>query len=170
MRVVVPYVPGMIHDATIDAAGDEALLLAIDPGNDRTYAWVLIALWEAGRTFAIVEQDVVPPPGWADRFERCPNRWCIVPPDGLMGSDWLGCARFRAELLIAHPTLMRQAQADPSADGDAPYTWRKVDIRLARYLRQAGIGPCFHSPPAGHLHDYSRPPSAPTARAGGMLP
>ena len=152
-RVVVPYVPGMLQPATVESLGDlpGVRYSEIDPDDDAGYSRVLIALWEAGESFVIVEQDVAPPPGWFYEMDACPNRWCTRPPAGRIGLDWLGCARFSAPLLAEHPTIMADAMA-LTDDGDTPGTWRKADVRLARTLRVEHVAPCQHMPPVEHHH------------------
>ena len=162
MRVVVPYVDGMLHLQTCEAVragAPRSEFVRLDPADDAAYARLLCGLWAAREDFAIVEHDVVPPDGWLAEIEACAGLWCLRGPLGRPGLDWLGCVRFRAEVMEAHPDLMAEALSI-SDDGDVAWTWRKGDVRLARVLRHARVVPCFHSPQCAHLHSPRTPQSA----------
>ena len=128
-----------------------ANLYRLDPGRDHHYAALLMALWRSGTDVTILEQDVVPPPGWLSAFEACPAGWCVIEPELRPGVAWFGCVRWRAEWMAEHSTLMADAQADNSTDGDRLFTWRKVDVRFERTARAAHLAPCFHGPRCRHL-------------------
>lgn len=156
--LVIPWVAGMLHDRTVYAvAGVAHRKVQLDPDDVGGYARLLCDLWEAGEDWAVLEQDVEPPPLFLAGFDSCPQPWCIHSPERLAGSAWLGCVRFRGELCRSVPGLMRAALGDNIADGDVPFTWQKCDIRLERHLRGLGLAPHFHEPPAVHLHVYDRP-------------
>lgn len=84
LYVVVPHVPGMLHDEVRRAVYGPADIIAwpeIDRENPYQYADIIRTLWRQGETFTIVEQDTVPPSGALRRMHNCHHPWCVLPHD-----------------------------------------------------------------------------------------
>jgi hypothetical protein len=153
-RVVVPHVEGMLNPLTtaaVQAEAPKARFVLLDHDDDGAYPRLLNDLWADREDFILVEQDVEPPEGWLAEFDACPNLWCIRGPKGQPGVDWMGCVRFRRKLLKRHYRAAWEAMSIAD-DGDIPWTWRKIDVRLARVLRGEHVAPCFHTPLCRHHH------------------
>ncbi|MES1975758.1 MAG: hypothetical protein V4472_25145 [Pseudomonadota bacterium] len=155
--LVVPYVEGILAPETVAAVGDGARFVLIDPADDGAYSALLTDLWAKGADWSLLEQDVVPPYGWRAEFAACPWPWCVLEPKLRPGVAWLGCVRFRSELMAEHPDAMAEAQAICD-DGDVAWTWRKADVRFARVMDYRHVAAHFHGPRCEHLHDPPAPP------------
>lgn len=156
--VTVPYVEGMLNVLThiaVSAEAPKASFVLLDHQDDTAYPRLLADLWAEEEDFALVEQDVEPPEGWLQEFDECDQPWCIRGPKGRPGLDWMGCVRYRRKLMKKHPDLAWRAMSI-SDDGDTAWTWRKIDVRMARVLRSEHVAPCFHTPLCRH-HNVRRP-------------
>lgn len=123
--------------------------------DDYAYGRCLERLWEGGRDFAVVEQDIVIRPDVVDAFTACPEPYCCFPYSwSTEVGPALGCTRFRSELLAAHPEAMREAVATPSAYGQ-PGHWRQLDVYLMRRILRDRhrLQPHVHLPPVEHLNE-----------------
>lgn len=161
MRVVVPFVPGMLWPQTEAAARayrpdpDLVELPAESPG---AYALCLSAVSRWGEDVAILEQDVAPHGGALAELERCPEPWCAFPYSiEPTTRACLGCSRFRAELFAASPGVF---------DDLGP--WRFLDLEVEARLRAAGYPhPHLHQPAVLHLR--ARPTSAAALAVRGRI-
>jgi len=159
VRVVVPFVA--IHP------GAEEALRWFAPASERidvsgsidAYWTAMARTWSDGATFVNVEHDVALHTDVFPTFEACPSLWCSfpygeLPPDRPPTPDdraqlrvgmQLGCVRFRAELLAAHPDLVESLEPRYR-------DWRVLDSGIARELWRRGVeGPCQHFPPVLHF-------------------
>lgn len=151
MRVICPHVTIQPETrAALDASGYpwEAISTA---GPDTAYHELLAGLWADGRTFALVEHDIVPWRGALAELEACPEPWCAFtyPYQGGMHAG-LGCARFRDSLLGAFPSAVAATLAEESPVHPRGF-WCSLDDRLSRSLRRLGARQHVHSPAVGHL-------------------
>lgn len=148
-QVVVPFVPGMLHE--------EAAQLGrpVDVSRSEWDYWELLRqLWEGGRTFVVVEQDMAPTDEQVQALFDCPEPWCAHDYAGRYGMGLtinpvptLGAVKFGAELIAAQPDLL---------DDIGQTTWSQLDIDLGRALLDRGVSFHVHEPSVTHLHDYER--------------
>jgi hypothetical protein len=114
-------------------------------GGDEGQYWRLVrGLWESGRAFAIVEHDVVPPPGAVAEMWACPQDWCAFPyPVGDIVTTALGCTKFEAAIIERHPMLVG---AIPENGRD----WHSLDASVIGELHRRGEHEHVHGPAARH--------------------
>lgn len=157
--IIVPHVTGMIHQETIEhilVSGRTAKFPLIDKSDPYAYGKLFARYWNAGPDLIIVEQDMVPPYGFCHEFQVCDQPFCTHRYDchGPEMAYGLGCARFSAQFQAQVPSLGEQAAR---AYHGRPYSmpWQALNERIIDLCRHFGAHPHFHSPDAGHLHDYS---------------
>ena len=112
--------------------------------------------WRAGETFLNIEQDIEIHAAVIPSMEKCPEPWCLYPYSGAISpgppisnfllKKSLGCTRFSAELLTAHPHLLDDV---PSRD------WQRLDAEVFPRLDWLGYTPHFHWPYVLHHHVYN---------------
>ncbi len=132
MNFVIPYVEGMLQEATATLPAE---FVRIEEGDESFYPSLLIDLWESGESFTVVEQDVEPLSGFLAEFDGCPWEWDVCSPTNRPGLAWLGCVRFRSALTRRHPSAMRTAQeiGDDGAPCGTPYgTYRPEWVCTSR--------------------------------------
>jgi hypothetical protein len=160
--VLIPYVTGMLRDETVRSVTREArtvgwhvALTNIDPAADTGYWMVLRDWWAAGCGFVVVEQDVEVPEGAFAGFASCPQPWCAHPYDcgSMVNVLALGCTKFASWLCREHPDAVDVA-GNLADDGLPVGSWRRMDTRLMRVLREAEMVCHAHHPPAVHHHAY----------------
>lgn len=168
MTVILPYVPGMLHSRTWAWAETFSCVCGairptrreLDPNDDSAYWRLLAEEWQRSEVaLFVIEQDMVPAPGVVAAMLGCPRPWCASPytiGTGTWLVDGLGCTKFSARLKTRHPDLMERV--GELADGGQPAkTWRRLDTRISKLLRELGYRPHAHRR-STHLHDYSRRP------------
>ena len=146
MRLIAPYA-GRGH-ALKDRRAEY-----FDVGTrDEAYFDLLAELWEAAEDFCIVEHDIQVSGDTIDEFERCPQLWCCAPYpyQGDQLYQGLGCMRFRRELMLAEPDLLRVVGERSWADHPLKH-WCIMDAGIQRSLWPLGHQPHPHSP-VGHEH------------------
>jgi hypothetical protein len=165
VRVVVPYVPGMLHPRVVPALQREGyrpeLIECTGPGD---YPAALAAYLICGEDVLIVEHDVEVRPGFIASLDGCPCPWGFFAydlkaryeescwgPDGAWGTipDWfapLGCTRFRAGVGTA--ILPEITSADFLSH------WLSRDVIITGALRKRGLRPHRHPGKAVHWHRY----------------
>lgn len=158
---IVPFVPGMLNERTqawAEACGVPSWEL--DPDDDTAYWWLLAEHWLMGHhDLVVVEQDIVPAPGVVERMLACPRPWCSSPypiSGGYLLDTGLGCTKFAARLKTRHPDFMDRVGSIDD-DGLPARNWRRLDVRIARTLRDLGYRPHRHAR-SEHLHDYQARP------------
>lgn len=179
MTILVPYVEGMLHERTRAwwaeprSHEEQRPELADLPVSDDTAYWRLLAaywrvtepiqhdLYEAPTTpdLVVVEQDIVPAPGVVERMLACPRPWCASPypiSGGHLLDTGLGCTKFAARLKSRHLDFMDRVGLIDD-DGLPAKNWRRLDVRIARTLRELGYRPHRHAR-SEHLHDYRARP------------
>ena len=110
-RVICPYTGGGLRPEVVWALQDSGHdFEAVDvSGSDESYHELLSDLWGAGKSFALVEHDVVIGPDTLASFDSCPMEWCTFSYRYLSSVYWgLGCTRFRGSLLQRLPDVMVQ--------------------------------------------------------------
>ncbi len=154
MRVICPHTTISPETrAALDASGYAWEARGVS-ASDTAYSALLAELWADGETFAVVEHDIIPPPGALPALEACPGQWCCHRyPYGFGRYAGLGLARFSAGLLTAHPDAMERA-AEMYDDGHPPGHWCRQDAWLSFVLESRGLARCRHEPDAGHLHSW----------------
>lgn len=154
MRLVVPYTSLRPETAeALDASGLPREEIQVDDGDG--YCRLLSDLWEAGETFAVVEQDIVVSPETLPALAGCTGDWCGFPFPYLASDAYygLGCVKFSAALLARIPDAMGRV-ALMHDETHPPRHWCRLDGWLQQVLRESGEKRCEHMPPVGHLHRY----------------
>ena len=120
------------------------------------YYAALTDIWAQGKTFAILEHDVVCRPDIVAELEQCPEPWCLFGYQDFCHEacrdawrNQLGCTRFRAEVMQAVPDALT---AIPPAGWD----WHIACNGLGDNLRAANFKHHWHGPPAGHHRETHR--------------
>ncbi|HEY8865011.1 MAG TPA: hypothetical protein VIO37_12735 [Candidatus Dormibacteraeota bacterium] len=157
MRVVVPYVAGKLHPQT-HAWGRANGAEFHHVGDDReAYFRLLRALWAEGHALMVVEQDIVPAEAAVRSLARCPGRWCGCPYQyggaDVVLSGHLGCTRFSAELIAAHPRLFDETLGAAFVIDRGGRDYEYLSVRVAAALRRAGERFHRHDLDAGHHHE-----------------
>lgn len=160
LRVVVPHTE--MHPLTDRALHRWAPSAErIDVSTSETAYWELLAgLWAAGEPFAVIEHDIEIHEHVIPSFVDCPQPWCVFPyvwrwgftpspalsdVEGLL-TQALGCTRFGAACLKAHPDLLDHMGRRETTRSD----WAHLDILLACQLRARGYTPHAHLPEVRH--------------------
>lgn len=141
MNVYVAY--AKLEPETAAAAGPGATY--VDTGGDDEAYWRLLRdLWARKRSFILLEQDIVPPPGALEALEACPHEWCGVPyPVGNIWGVFHGCTKYGASIIKRYPEALRSFSSR---------YWQNLDSQLIAYIgRRQKEGPHFHWPAAEHL-------------------
>ncbi len=128
-------------------------------GDEEAYWRLLSTLWAAGKTFAIVEHDVVVRATTLEELRNCPSPWCSfqVPYVGGCAYAGLGCAKFDAELIRRHPDALNEV-ATFSDEQHSPRHWCRLDHWLQDcVLKRRGEAMCVHGPPLKHLRANGDP-------------
>jgi hypothetical protein len=139
-RIVVPYTPGKLRPETVAALkGFDVDYVGVGDRDDAYYE-LLRELWEAGKSFAIIEQDIVPRSWQLDELLGCFYPWCGAyyeyEGSGLTGG--LGFTQFSSELLARLPGAMRAS--GEFVDREHPRRhWCSVDDRLNQVLLACGL-------------------------------
>jgi hypothetical protein len=102
MNIFVPFTRLQVE--TVLAVPDARFV----PMTDETaYSRFFIDRWKEGRTFIVVEHDVVPPRARLEEMWACRHPWCVnTYREGHSDrSPYLGCAKISAEFIRLHPGL-----------------------------------------------------------------
>lgn len=145
--------PHPAHLAALRGLSVRRVNLAGDP---YAYGRLLGELWATGEEFCVVEGDIAPQPATLAGLAGCPREWCPCPypgPGGVTLTRSLGCTRFSAGLLAAHPTLVADALGVDDSTDTPPGHWARLDVRVAGLLTAAGVNPHPH-PAVAHHHNY----------------
>ena len=109
-RFYVPFTE--INQQVVDSAPADAIWVDVSAHKD-AYWEALRDIWDRGETFAIIEHDVICPPGIAELFDACECWWATHSYLQICHEEcreaWanqLGCTRFRAELIAACPDAL----------------------------------------------------------------
>jgi hypothetical protein len=127
-------------------------------GSDEAYWEMLHKLWAQGRTFVVVEHDVIVRAGVIDELVNCEHPWCSfqVPYVGRLYAG-LSCAKFTAALIARYPHALDRI-AGLSDEDHPPKHWCRIDSHLQAYvLNPGGETMHVHGPPLTHIRDDSSP-------------
>lgn len=122
-------------------------------GSDRAYFDLLSQWWSEGRSFIVVEHDVVVNPDSIDEIEACPHDWCAFPYRYMDRERQygLGCVKFSADLIARCPDAMMRVgvMSDPT---HPKRHWCRIDAWLQGViLPSMGEQLHRHSTPVEHL-------------------
>lgn len=155
VRVVVPFT--RIDDRTRAALDQHApgwVGAPLDPAQPDAYQTLMEAEWSRPGDLVVIEHDIGIHANVLPDFTDCPGLWCGNPYPIATGlAVCLGCTRFRHELKAAVPDLFARVDALPP-DGVGRRDWRRMDVRIAAVLTQAGFGVHTHHRPVAHYHLY----------------
>lgn len=141
LNLVVAY--ANLRPETAAAAGEAATY--VDTGKDDEAYWRLLRdLWNRKRTFILLEQDILPPPGMLDELWACPAEWCGCPyPVGNIWGVFHGATKYSASLMRRHPEALRSFSSR---------YWQNLDSQLIAYIgRRQKESAHWHWPAARHL-------------------
>jgi hypothetical protein len=167
MNVFVPHV-GAEPEVVLDALrADDIEPAPITMSLDTDYYGLLSGLWAEGRTFVIVEHDIIVWPGAVRALLACEEPWCAYPYKiGGHYSPGFGCVKFEGEFTYAHRNAIEMV-GDPtcpyfSSQGN-PRHWSGLDSRLGLVLSVlSGRGwPHLHQPAVTHLNRIHWQPGTP---------
>ncbi|MHB1488254.1 MAG: hypothetical protein ACYCZM_11980 [Acidimicrobiales bacterium] len=161
MRLIVPYVRGMLRQETwlaLKDCGYDVEWASMDPNDDGHYAFLIEGLWQDGEDFCVVEQDVVPTQTMLEALEQCPYPWCshcYADPD-YPRTAMLGLARFCSELLDRRTeiglTVLRTDRTRTEHVG-----WRSLNETLVHHLEAHDEPWHRHLPDVTHIHRRAVP-------------
>lgn len=156
--VALPYVPPLRPEVADALAGWDVAFVDVS-GSDTAYWELLSQLWRKGKTFIVVEQDIVVRPDSLSELEECHRPWCSfqVPYVGKVYAG-LSCAKFSAALIGRYPTALDRIGKRSDAD-HPPAHWCRLDSWLQSLLNHGGEEMHVHGPPLEHLRDGSEPES-----------
>lgn len=163
-RVVVPYVEGMLTDATrlaVETSGLPYVFAQLERGDEGAYGRLIRRLWLCFEDTIIVEQDVIPTLGQLTDISSCWHDWCGfnyddgLYPDGPM----FGCVKLSRRLKVRHPQAAEVALVIGKRR-DTEAEWWRVDALMARDLMIRREQWTPHQSRVHHVHvgDPSGPP------------
>jgi hypothetical protein len=130
--------------------------------RDNAYWEALKNVWHEGRSFIVVEHDIIASVKALLDLWLCPSPWCSQPYQ-YRGSGWiraLGCTKFSSEIIEKVPDLFERIlelpfPKDPTKK--ATY-WRSLDSFMFKILKGEGFQVCPHDIKVGHFHRYLEVP------------
>lgn len=151
MRVIYPYTS--THPGAVSALNETGK--AWEPhdvsGDKTSYAQLLGEIWKLGKSFVVIEQDIVINPDTLDIFASCGHDWCAFSyPFGYGQIEGLGCTRFSSDLLLRRPDALERTWDHIDPKHPAGH-WCALDARLNHVLSGYGEVRHVHAPPVGHL-------------------
>lgn len=158
MPVVVAAAPGMLEEATRAWAEQYGARIAYLDADSESYYRMLSEEWQQPGDLLLVEHDIVPAGAVTADMAACLRPWCTSPYR--IAHTWLneglGCIKLAARLKQRHPDLMYRL-GEITGDGLPAKDWHRLDVRLARLLREHEYAPHTHRRSL-HLHDYGARP------------
>jgi hypothetical protein len=123
MDVFVPYT--QVHLPTwLGLAGVHPVGVEVD--GESAYLDYFRDRWADRRPFVNVEHDMLVTVDQVRQLENCEQPWCAFGYDGGVGQfPWLGCARFRPELMELLPSVWDELHGWVHAPASDP-VWRLV--------------------------------------------
>lgn len=153
-KVVVPFT--QLHAETVAALAESGIppadLLYRPMLSDTAYCELLHELWADGRTFIVVEHDIVVTPDTIPEFLACPHDWCAMayPYRGEAKAWGLACTKFSASLIARFPDLMAEVGGMQDAKHALGH-WCRMDAWIWDALTRRGVSRCEHQGTVGHL-------------------
>jgi len=124
--------------------------------SNEAYHEFLDEHWQIGLDLVVIEHDIVIDERVIPEFQACPKPWCGFGYEvGVGYGVYLGCTRFRRQLLDAVPDAFDLVQQERQS-GVPPKAWYRLDVRLDAVLREHDFEPHLHMPPVRHLNDVSK--------------
>ncbi len=155
--IALPYT--RLHPKVVQALTGWDVAFVDVSGSDEAYWELLASLWAKGRTFVVIEHDIVVRPDTLDALLECHEPWCSfqVPYVGRVYAG-LSCAKFSASLIARHPDALERVGEMSDEDHPAGH-WCRLDSWLQTVLNPGGEEMHVHGPPLEHLRDGSEPES-----------
>lgn len=155
-RVVCPFVTGGLNPGTavaLQMSGVEVTWAKLPRSSPTAYGRLFRDLWEAGESFVICEQDVVPTAAQLSEIVGCGHEWCsfnydsdLYPP-----GPSFGLCRFDASVMDRWP--LAAAVATVRNDRwDTQEEWWHIDSLVARDLTIRGVRWVAHDTLVHHAH------------------
>lgn len=142
----------LIVSTTHDCLANSALLSERIPHDivvvkdDYDYGRAVHEYWERGKSFILLEHDIVPWPGAIHELMECGSLWCTFQyPVGHSGSlqTAIGIVKFSEELIALYPDANFGWDQTP---------WNHLDAQIYGALQVDNhIAPHIHTPPVAHL-------------------
>lgn len=153
MRVVCAYTDWhVLSEQSLDRYAPAHEPVWVGEREDLSYYELLCRLWRDGESFLIVEHDIEIHDRVVPVSAACSEWWCVWPYNGAgrPGTDRmlyraLGCTKFHADLLAAHPRFMDELPVRH---------WKRLDSEVNPGLTRLGLEPHVHAPPVTHHHVY----------------
>lgn len=154
--IVVPFVPGMLREATMEAvkeSGQAWLTAPIDPQDAYAYAGYFRDWWEYDFDLIVIEQDIVPMPEQINALAAHPADWVTVPYHVGQGryATGLGFCRISRALRRRHPHAGINASLDPR-DTRNLVNWISLNESVERHLHRLGERQSVCDGTVEHLH------------------
>lgn len=149
--VAVPFTS--LRQETVVALNGEAVRYA-PMQSDLSYWELLRDLWADGRSFIIVEHDIVVNETTLDELRVCQHDWCAMPFPyrGNTHAYSLACAKFSNALIARNPDLL-ELVGQMSDAKHPPGHWCRLDAWIYSELMSRGEIRHEHSRamPVGHI-------------------
>lgn len=158
MRVIFPYAGNPVAEVMAAAHNYAPDAEYHDVGGDRTAYWELLRqVWADGEAFTVIEHDIEIREDVLPSLETCKRPWCgfSYQLDTCVMAA-LGCTRFSAALVRAHPHVLEQA-GELSDSVLGVKDWHRLDTSIAQILMQRcsrRYKQHVHTPPVAHHKDY----------------
>lgn len=148
-RIAVPF--AQLRAETVVALHSQEVTYA-PMTTDQSYYELLRDLWHEGKSFVIVEHDIVITPDTIPELAVCENEWCAMafPYRGEEKAWSLACAKFSASLIARFPDLMEEVGGMSDAK-HPPGHWCRMDAWIWQALTKRGISRCEHQNVVGHV-------------------
>lgn len=154
--IVVPFVPGMLREATMDAvraSGQAYLTAPLDPADPYDYAAKFRDWWGYGFDLIVIEQDIVPTLDQINALAAHPGDWVTVPYHVGEGryTTGLGFCRISRALRRRHPHAGVNASLDPRDTRNLVH-WISLNESVERHLYRLGERQSVCDGTVEHLH------------------
>lgn len=154
--VVVPYVTGVVRDATqdaISACGQRHVFVELDAGDPYAYGKLLAELWNHDTDLVMVEHDMVPTAAQIRGLLDCSGLWCSHPYHVGSGRYTQGLGLCKFSHVLQRNLPMAGYLAAMSARGEAyRMHWAGLNESIERALTRRKIIMHLHESAVEHLH------------------
>ena len=124
--------------------------------SDSAYFELLAEQWQKRESTLIIEHDILPDIQTVWEILGCNKPWCVAPylgPGGILLKESLGCTKFSSSAMARTLSAFDNILADQDSEPFSPTDWRRLDVRLAKQLKNVGLTPHLHDE-VKHLHVY----------------
>ena len=147
-RIAVPFTQ-LRAETVIALHGQEVTYAPMT--TDQSYFELLRDLWAEGKTFIIVEHDIVVTPDTIPELAACDHEWCAMAFPYRGDTAWsLACTKFSASLIARFPDLMAEVGGMHDAK-HPPGHWCRMDAWIWQALACRGVSRCEHRNTVGHV-------------------